>query len=97
MIAKQPARRTRIGKRNQVTIPAQMLRALGLKPGEAVTLSLRDNSAIEVARANDPIAHALGLLYRPGVKPLSDEELEDAIDEAASAAATERHIRSLAK
>lgn len=95
MIAKQPTRRTRIGKRNQVTLPAEMLRVLGLRPGEAVTLSLREGTAIEVAKAADPVAHAFGLLHRPGQKTLSEEELNEAIREAASTAATERYLRSL--
>ncbi len=96
MIAKSTTRRTRIGKRNQVTIPAEMLRALGVKPGETVTISLRDGVAIQVAKAEDPIAHALGLLHRPGMKVLTDRQLKKAISEAASAAATERYLRSLA-
>ena len=83
-----------MGKRNQVTIPVEMLRQLGVQPGESVSLTLTEDKMIRVEKAEDPIAHALGLLHRPGMKPLSDEELEEAIREAQAERATERYLRS---
>ncbi len=47
------------------------------------------------ARAEDPIAHALGLLYRTGQKALSDAELKATTLAAASEAVTKRYLRVL--
>ncbi len=65
---------TRVGKRNQVTIPANMLRELGVGPGEQVEVS-QSNGALVLRKAGDPIARASGMLHDPARKPVSEEEL----------------------
>lgn len=56
---------TRIGKRNQVTIPAQMLRDLGLGPGDRVDVT-EVAGALSIAPGADAVAEAFGMLRRLG-------------------------------
>jgi AbrB family looped-hinge helix DNA binding protein len=77
---------TRVGKRNQVTIPAAMLRVLGLGPGEAVRVAQVDGR-IEITPAEDPVARAYGMLRKYGAPVLTNEELLQVIEEARQARA----------
>ena len=86
---------TRVGKRNQVTIPAAMLRALGVSPGDRVELAF-DCGEIRLKKAEDPIARAYGLLKRPGQRALSIEELEALIAEANRERGEQAYERDLA-
>jgi len=74
MTALRP-RRTRVGKRNQVTIPAEMLRHLGVAAGEDVEV-LEGDGSVTIRKADDPIARAYGMLHGPGEKPLEIDEME---------------------
>ncbi len=92
MTALRP-RRTRVGKRNQVTIPAEMLRHLGVAPGEDVEVIESDGS-VTIRKADDPIARAYGMLHRPGEKPLEIDEMEALIRRESEAAALRRYRRT---
>ncbi len=72
---------TRVGKRNQVTIPAAMLRALGVAPGDRVEVS-GDDGVLSLRKAEDPFERLRRLRVRAGVPELSDEEIALAITEA---------------
>ncbi|MBA4179532.1 MAG: hypothetical protein C0506_02990 [Anaerolinea sp.] len=89
MIAKRASHRTRIGKRNQVTIPAALLRELGVVPGDLVEVSLDAQCNIAIAKALDPFERLAELRAEfkrdhPGAPPApsSDDELEGVIREA---------------
>src|SRR5688572_23981811 len=86
--------RTRVGKRNQVTIPAAMLRELGVKPGDPVEISAGEHR-VTVTRADDPVSRFMGILWRPDLPVLSDEELEAEIKRASEEGATRRYLRTL--
>lgn len=86
---------TRVGKRNQVTIPVAMLRALGLGPGDRVELTF-DCGEVRVKKAEDPVARAYGLLKRPGEPARPIEELEALIAEANRERAERAYERDLA-
>ena len=86
--------------KGQVTIPVEIRRKLRLKPGQAVSFDVSG----DVVKIGQPDwrreLEALGVevrahMKRKGLKPLSNEELSRAIDEAGSAAAHERYQRSL--
>ena len=77
MTAVRP-RRTRVGKRNQVTIPAAMLRRLGVAPGESVEV-VEDGDAITIRRADDALSRAAGMLHTPGAPTLSIEQMNELI------------------
>lgn len=97
MIAKRHSRITRVGKRNQVTIPAALLRELGVEPGDQVEVALKDDGAIGITRAMDPFERLRELREKfkrdhPSVPqgPFSDDEIEEMIREARA----ERSIRA---
>lgn len=92
MTALRP-RRTRVGKRNQVTIPAEMLRHLGVAPGEDVEVVEGDGS-VTIRKADDPIARAYGMLHRPGEKPMDIEEINEIIRSGAEEVALRRYLRT---
>lgn len=96
MIAKSDRHRTRVGKRNQITIPAAMLRQLGVAPGQQVEMWVDEEARIRVEKAEDAIDKALGLLYTEGLPHLTDAQLREAIREASQNVATQRYLRSLA-
>ena len=89
MIVRTRSRVTRVGKRNQVTIPAALLRELGVEPGDQVEVALKDDGAIGITKAVDPFERLRELretLRRnhpclpPG--PANDEEFAAMIREA---------------
>ena len=89
MIAKQPARRTRIGKRNQVTIPADVLRALHLVAGAEVQIELKADGTAVLSKPVDPFEELVHLREEfkrnhPSVPPgpATDEEFAAMIREA---------------
>ncbi len=93
---------TTMTSKGQVTIPADIRRRLKLKPGQSIQFEFRNNEAVvkaqtwqeELARVQNKVqAH----LKKHNIKPLTDEELDDAINEAAQQAAIERYQRSLEK
>ncbi len=84
--------------KGQVTIPADIRRKLGLKPGQAVQFKLSGNVVTVgapdwregLAKLHKEVA---AHLKRRGLKPLSDEELNEAINRAAQDAAEYRISR----
>lgn len=86
--------RTRVGKRNQVTIPAAVLRRMGLRPGDLVEIR-DDEDGVSVVKAEDPISRFMGVLWRPDLPVLPDDELEAEIRRASEEGATARYMRSL--
>jgi AbrB family looped-hinge helix DNA binding protein len=95
---------TRINKRNQVTIPAGMLRDLDIEPGDEVEVE-EAGGKLAVTKLHRPakskqeyldaIERASGSLWRPDNPVLSDEELEEAIRVARQERAAERYRRTL--
>ncbi len=85
---------TRIGKRNQVTIPARFLKDLGLAPGQAVEVA-ESEGEIQIRKAEDAIDRAYGFLYDPDRPPLSDAGLKALIKKARAEHAEEAAARYL--
>ncbi len=71
-----------------------MLRQLGVKPGDAVEITA-DQDHLSVSKADDPISKFIGILWRPDLPVLSDEELEAEIKRASEEGATRRYLRTL--
>jgi AbrB family looped-hinge helix DNA binding protein len=84
--------RTKVGKRNQVTIPASMLRELGVGPGQSVELEMVGRQVV-VRNAMDAIDRAYGILKRMGVQPLTGDELTTIEREAHAARVARREER----
>ncbi len=89
---------TRVGKRNQVTIPVELLRRMGVQPGEKVEVRLGDDGDIHVSRPDDALAKFVGCLARPGQPTFTNEELVQLVKDARkarAAAAEARYLRTL--
>jgi len=83
-----------------MTLPAPFRKKLGLKPGEQVLVEMRGNEVI--IQKNNWLENLRSVqeenrayMKKKGIKPLTNEELDDAINNAAEEAAIERYQRSL--
>lgn len=72
--------RLQIGPDNALILPDEAMRQLDIAPGDEVDVA-SENGAVVVRKAEDAVARARRLLLADR-KPLSDEELDEAIDEA---------------
>ncbi len=63
--------------KGQVTLRKEVLRHLGVAPGQKVEVDLLPNGRIEVraAKSTASIEDFFGCLQRPGTKPLTIEEI----------------------
>jgi len=90
---------TTLTSKGQMTVPAAFRKKLGLKPGEQVLVEMRGNEVI--IQKNNWLENLRRVqeenrLYmkKRGIKPLTNEELDNAINSAAEQAAVERYQRS---
>lgn len=59
----------KISSKNQITLPVECLRSVGLEPGDEVTVQAEGADAIVVRRAQRDVEGALGVfdgLFEPG-------------------------------
>ncbi len=83
-----------------MTLPVAFRKKLGLKPGEQVLVEMRGNEVI--IQKNNWLENLRSVqkenrayMNKQGIKPLTDEELDNAINTAAEKAAIDRYQRSL--
>ena len=71
-----------ITAKGQITLRRAVLDHLGVEPGAKVNVSLLENGRIELvaAMARDDIKSLRGALRRPGQRPVSLEEMQEAIE-----------------
>jgi bifunctional DNA-binding transcriptional regulator/antitoxin component of YhaV-PrlF toxin-antitoxin module len=70
--------------KNQLTLRKEVVKHLGLKPGDKVEANLRPDGRVELTAAKPrtgKISDVFGILKRPGQPVLSIEELNEAIAE----------------
>jgi antitoxin PrlF len=66
--------------KGQVTLRKELLRHLGIAPGQKLEVDLLPNRRLEVrAKPTGSIEDFFGCLYQPGTKPLSIEEINEII------------------
>lgn len=65
----------------QITLSEAVVARLGLKPGEVVRLDLRvdDKPTADAVAPKTKAPTAAGMLYKPGRRPLTQAEIDDAI------------------
>jgi len=65
--------------KGQVTLRKEVLRHLGVTPGQKVEIDLLPNGRLEVraAKSGGSIESFIGCGYRPGTKPLTIEEITE--------------------
>ena len=91
---------TTLTSKGQMTLPAPLRKKLGLKPGEQVLVELRGNEV--VIQKNNWLENLRRIqeenkayMKKKGIQPLTDEELDDAINDAAEKAVAEKYQRNL--
>lgn len=82
---------TKLTQRSQVTVPAEVLRLLGLKPRDRVVFAIEDGK-VSLAPARFTLESAYG-----SVKPSQKPEDFEAISRAAKEAKAEETLRELAQ
>ncbi len=64
-----------ITSKGRITIPIEVRRKLDLKPGDRVDFVLDRAGGVRLQPKKAPLASLLGILHRPGQKPLSVEQM----------------------
>ena len=77
-------------QRNQVTIPAEVRRLLGLKPRDKVAFTIEDDGAVRLAAVSFSLESAYGSVKPVGEPVDLDQAIRDARDDKA-----ERTVREL--
>lgn len=72
--------------KGQTTVPKEIRESLKLKPGDKVYWYLENGRVIFRAK-NRSIKEFAGMLHRPGQRPVSLEEIDEAIAQAATESA----------
>jgi AbrB family looped-hinge helix DNA binding protein len=91
---------TTLTSKGQMTIPVAFRRRLGVIPGESMSVRMQGNKVIVEKNDWRRSLHRLqadnrAYLNKRGIKPLSDEDLDKAINEAAQEAASQSYLSSL--
>jgi AbrB family looped-hinge helix DNA binding protein len=81
-----------INSKGQFTIPALIRRRLNLSQGDTLRLFVEEDGSLSVVPATGSIRDLCGALKRPGSKPVSIEEMNQAVA-AAAAEHVMRHDR----
>jgi antitoxin PrlF len=70
-----------VTSKGQVTLRKDLLRHLGVSPGEKVEIDLLPNGRAELraAKKTGSIENFFGSAYKPGTKPLTIEEINEVI------------------
>jgi len=70
-----------VTSKGQVTLRKDILRHLGVAPGQKIDIEMLPDGRLEVraAKRSRSIDHFFGSLERPGTKPLTIEEINEAI------------------
>lgn len=79
-------------QRNQVTIPAEVRRLLGLKPRDKVAFTIEDGGAVRLAAAAFSLESAYGSVKPSGNPEDFDEVSRDAKDDKAEETARELRV-----
>lgn len=81
---------SKLTSKGQTTIPKSVRDALNLKPGDRIEFTIIGENRVQLSAKNKSIADLAGILYDPDRKPVSIEEMNDAIEQAA----VEKYLRS---
>ncbi len=71
--------------KGQITIPKAVRERLNWKPGDRLDFTVEASGRVIVKLATGDIRELRGLLYRPGRKAVSMEEMDEAIRDHAAA------------
>ncbi len=74
------SRKTVLTRKGQITVPAEMRRALGLKEGDKVVVTL-EGDEVRVARFGSVVERTAGIIKSRGRAP-TERELKDSAEQA---------------
>jgi antitoxin PrlF len=83
--------------KGQVTVPVSIRRRLGLKPGQPIRFRVTESNQVVIEKNDwkeglkELQQEAAAHFKQHNIKPLSDEELDQAIDDAAMEAVTRKY------
>lgn len=78
-------------RKGQITVPAEMRRALGLREGDKVVITLK-GSEVRVARIGSVVERTAGMM-KADVPPMTERELKEFAEQAIADDAYERMNR----
>ena len=81
---------SKLTSKGQTTIPKSVRDALKLKPGDRIEFTIIGENQVQLSAKNKSIADLAGILYDPDREPVSIEEMNDTIGQAA----VEKFLRS---
>lgn len=87
-----------VTSKGQLTLPAEIRKKLNIKPGQRVEVRLGPGGNAEVVKPvdiEDLRKRTAAHLKKHNIKPLTDEELDEAIDKSFTETAIKRYKRSL--
>ena len=73
-----------VSSNGQVTLPTEIQIALGLKPGDRIVFVKMENGNYAVVPRMHSVKKLNGMLRRPAQKPVSPEEMDQAIAKGAA-------------
>lgn len=86
----------KITSKGQITLPVEMRRELGLKPGDRVDFRRNARGGYEVVAKTVKLEDLRGIIPYDG-PPLSDDDIVKLVDDARTARARELHERLTGK
>jgi AbrB family looped-hinge helix DNA binding protein len=81
-----PSYELTISERGQVVLPKDLREKLRIEAGGKLTAEIHDGKIVLAAKSSD-IMDVVGILHRPGMRPRTQEEIDDAIKAGAVARA----------
>jgi len=82
--------RSRLTSKGQTTIPLQVRERLGLRQGDAIEFVFQADGSVGLRSTKRDVRSLKGLLYRPGMRTVSIEDMNAAVRQAA----VKRYLRS---
>ncbi|MGH9494289.1 MAG: AbrB/MazE/SpoVT family DNA-binding domain-containing protein [Candidatus Sulfotelmatobacter sp.] len=70
--------------KGQITIPVRIRREMGLRNGDRVHFDKPANGSVTISAASRSIRELKGLLYKKGRKPVTIEDMNEAIARGAA-------------
>ncbi len=70
--------------KGQTTIPKEVREAMGLKPGDTLRYRIGEDGQVVILKTR-PVTDLAGMLWYPGIKPMTLQEMDDAIARGATA------------
>lgn len=71
-------------RKGQTTVPRDIREHLGLRPGDTLEFVIEADGGVRLRPRRLRLADLAGMLKRPGQRALTQDEIDDAIAEAAS-------------